>query len=206
MLCVALFVDGRRREQAVLRDWELALSPRAVQALAIAEERITAELALIDLMYDDAREHREVGRTADAIRLLDQGCTLIENYCPTMLRSLAALSVLSRMAAAMAPPRPLRPRAFKLRELEGFALLNQFVHQFLVTTGERFRLRLYFLARGFRALVRIVTNATQRAKDVRAEVEWGQLEAAQHDVRSLSDEWLESFRLLLMSLAAERRD
>ena len=206
MLCVVLFVDGRRREQAVLRDWELALSPRAQEALAAAKEQICSELAIIDLMYEGAEGHRVEGRIADAIRLLDQGCKLIEAYCPTMLRSLAALSVLSRMAAAMMPPHPLRPADFRLPQLEGLALLNRFVHQFLVTTGERFRIRLYFLARGFRTLVSVVTRATRRVHDTQsAELEWHQLASANHDVRSLSNEWLESFRLLLMSLAAERR-
>jgi hypothetical protein len=206
MLCVALFLDGRRREQAVLRDWELALSLRSKQTLALAREQISAELAVIDLMYEGAEQHREEGRTEEAIRLLDEGCKLIEGYCPTMLRSVAALSVLSRMAAAMAPPRPLRWRDFQLRQLEGLALLNQFIHQFLVTTGERFRIRLYFLARGFSTLFRIVTRARRHVKEVHSpEPEWRQLSAAKHDVRSLSDEWLESFRLLLMSLAAERR-
>jgi hypothetical protein len=206
MLCVVLFLDGRRREKAVLRDWELALSPRAKQALAAATEQVTAELAVIDLMYEGAREHRDEGRSADAMRLFDQGCHLIESYCPTMLRSVAALSVLSRMAAAMAPPRPLRPKDFRLRELEGLALLNQFLHQFLVTTGERFRIRLYFLARGFSTLVRIVARARRRVQDVAsAEPGWQELAAATHDVRSLSNEWLDSFRLLLMSLAAEKR-
>jgi len=204
MLCVALFVDGRRREQAVLRDWELALHPRAKQALAAAREQIQADLAVIDLMYEGAQERRHQGRTLDALRLLDQGCLLIEDYCPTMLRSVAALSVLSRMAAAMAPPRPLRPRDFRLRQIEGLALLNQFIHQFVVTAGERFRVRLYFLARGFRVLVHVVTRARRRFREEPGPA-WQDLTAARHDVRSLSDEWLESFRLLLMSLAAERR-
>jgi hypothetical protein len=110
------------------------------------------------------------------------------------------------MAAAVAPSPPLRVRAFHLRQLEGLALLNQFLHQFLVSTGERFRIRLYFLGRAFQTLLSVVLRATQRAKQTRpAEPEWHQLEAARRDVRTLSDEWLESFRILLMSLAAERR-
>jgi hypothetical protein len=140
------------------------------------------------------------------MRLLDEGCRLIEDYCPSMIRSLAALSVLSRMAAAVAPAPPLRVRTLHLRQLEGLALLNQFIHQFLVSTGERFRIRLYFLGRAFQTLLSVVLRATQRAKQTRpAEPEWQQLEAARRDVRTLSDEWLESFRVLLMSLAAERR-
>jgi hypothetical protein len=204
LLCIALFVDGRRRELAVLRDWELALGPRAKDLLGVTRARLDAELAVIDLVHDGAREHRGRGRTSEALRLFDQGCLLIESYCPDLLRSVAALSVLSRMAAAMAPPRPLRPQDFRLRELERLAFLNQFAHQFVVTTGERFRMRLYFLARGISTLVRCVTRVRQGLR-VAGEPSWEQLAAATHDVRSLSDAWHESFRLLLVSLTAERK-
>src|ERR1700741_1772274 len=89
ILCVVLLLDGRRREQAVLRDWELALNPRASEALTAASEKITAELAVIDLLCEGAQQHQDQGRSADAIRLFDQGCLLIESYCPNMVRSVA---------------------------------------------------------------------------------------------------------------------
>jgi hypothetical protein len=206
LLCVSLWLDGRRRTQAVLRDWELVLTPKAQALMEQKKAHIEGELALVDWAYEQARHAQDVGRTKDAMRLLDEGCRLIEDYCPSMIRSLAALSVLSRMAAAVAPAPPLRVRGLQLRQLEGIALLNQFIHQFLISTGERFRIRLYFLGRAFQTLLGVVMRATQRAKQTRpAEPEWHQLEAARHDVRALSDEWLESFRILLTSLAAERR-
>ena len=205
LLCVALFIDGRRRELAVLRDWELALGPRAKDLLVATRQRLDAELSVIDLLHDGAQEYRGEGRTTDALRLFDEGCRLIESYCPDLLRSVAALSVLSRMAAAMAPPRPLRPEDFRLRELERLALMNQFLHQFVVTTGERFRMRLYFLARGISTLVRCVVRVRRRSRG-EAGPAWELFGAATHDVRALSNEWHESFRLLLVSLTAERRD
>lgn len=201
-----LALDGRRRARRVLRDWELVLTPKGERVLDLARTRVQGKLALMEFTYSQARRAQDVGRTREAMRLLDEGCHLIEQYCPSMMRSLAALAVLSRMASAVAPVQPLDFRAFRLRQIEGIALLNQFVHHLLVTTGERFRLRVYFLARAFATLLRVVTGATQRVKQTRpAEPEWRQLEAACHDVHSLSDEWLESFRVLLMSLAAERR-
>jgi hypothetical protein len=201
-----LFLVGRRSESRAMQDWELVVTPRGCHELDRAAGFVDSRVALLDFTCDHAQEARDAGRTADAMRMLDQGCTLIEEYCPTMLRSLAALSVLSRMVSAMAPAPPLRPSAFRLRQLEGLARLNQLLHHFVVTTGERFRLRLYFLARAFQTLLRVVAGATRRARQAgRAAPEWSELEAARHDVRALSDEWLASFRLLLLSLAADAR-
>ena len=203
---VLLYLIGRRSEQETLRDWELVLTPRGAAELREAETRVEAELSLVDFNYERARAAQDVGQTAEALRLLDAGCHLIEQYCPSMLRSLAAMSVLSRMVGAMAPVRPLVARTFSLRELAQLAYLNQFLHHFLVTTAERFRLRVHILARGFATLLRVVARSTQRAKLTRpAEPEWQRLEAARHDVRALSGESLESFRVLLLSISAERR-
>lgn len=207
VLAIALFADGRRNERGIARDWELVLTPKGRRELGLAEDRVGAELDLVDVTYDRARTAHEHGSREEALRLLDLGCDLIEDYCPTMLRALAAMSALSRMVAVMAPPTPLRPRAFQLRQLVQLAHLSQFLQHFLVSTKERFRLRLAILARGFVTLRRIVFRSTRRAHDVPDALgeEMLQLQAARHDVRSLSQESLESLRLLLTSLAAEQR-
>lgn len=201
-----LYVDGRRRERAIERDWEIVLTPKGQAELERARERVSAELELVDMTYAKARVAKEHGSDEEALRLLDVGCELIERYCPTMLRAIAAMSVLSRMVAAMAPPRPLRPAAFKLRELAQLAHLNAFLHHFLVTSLERFRLRLSIMARGFTTLVRIVFRSTRRAHDGPDALgaELPRLEAARADVRTLSNESLEALRMLLEGLAAER--
>jgi hypothetical protein len=206
LLPAALYLVGRRSETRAMQDRELVLTPRGRVELESARSYVDGRIALLDFTYERARDAQDGGRWHDAMLMLDQACALIEDYCPTMMRSLAALSVLSRMVSAMAPAAPLRPRAFRLRQLEGLALVNQLAHHFVVSTGERFRLRLYFLARAFQTLLRVVTGATQRVKQTRpAEPEWRELDAARRDARTLSDEWLESFRVLLVSLAAEPR-
>lgn len=215
LLClVLLYLDGRRRERAVLRDWELALTPKGERALRSMEHKTSSELALVDLTYTRAREAQDIGHKAEALRLLDVGCRMIEEYCPTMLRSLAAMAVLSRMVAAMAPVSPMRPRRFELRPLTNLAYLNRFIHHFLVTTAERFRLKVYILARGFETLGHVVIRSTSRVKEADATdkepeatgQEWRLIESARHDVHSLSQESLETFRVLLVSMAAERRE
>lgn len=207
VLAIAVYADGKRNEKSVARDWELVLTQKGRHELGLATERIDAELELVDLAYEQAHGAHVRGSREEALELLDMGCELIEAYCPTMLRALTAMSVLSRMVAVMAPVPPMRPRAFKLRQLVQLAYLHRFLNQFLVSTKERFRLRLAILTRGFVMLRRIVFRSTRRVHAVPHTLgdELPQLDDARRDIRTLSEESLESLRLLLTSLAAERR-
>jgi hypothetical protein len=125
-----------------------------------------------------------------------------------MLRLLAAMAAFSRMVAAMAPVPPLRPRDFRLAQLVSLAYLNRLLHQFLVSTGERFRLRLYILGRSFGLATRFLLESTRRIlrREGEAEREWAQIEAIRDDLETLTDESLASLKVLLASLGAERRD
>ncbi|HXB56825.1 MAG TPA: hypothetical protein VN461_18835 [Vicinamibacteria bacterium] len=204
---VFLYLTGRRQEQQVEKEWELLLTQRGTKEIATATERVNSQLAVIDWAYDRAGAAQERGQTQQALDLFRIGCELIEDHCPTMLHCLGALAALSRMASAMAPSRPLRPSRFQLRELAHLALLNQFLHHLLVTTRERFRLRVAILVRGFRTLMRIVTASRTRIERSESEgvADIREALAARHDVRSLTDETLETFRLLILSLEAEEK-
>jgi hypothetical protein len=196
-----LYLAGRRSEGATMRDWEMVLTPRGERIYMALERRVRNELELADITYHRAAQARELGSTEEALRLLDMGCKLIERFAPTMVRSLAAMGVLSRMVAAMAPMPPLRPRDFQVGQLANLAHLNRFLHHFLVSTAERFRLRLSILSRGFSLLGRLLFRATHQPEPA-----WNDIVAIQHDVAALSNETLESFRSLLISLAAEQRE
>lgn len=204
VILALLALNGRRRERAALRDWDLVLTPKGGRELARARDRTDAELALIDFSYGSARRLYDEGSTAEALAMLDHGCRLIETYCPTMFRMLAAMSVLSRMVAAMGPIRPLPPTRFKLRQMMQLAYMNTFVHYFLVTTGERFRLRVYTLQRGFLLMSRVALRTLRLARLAPA-APWEDVDALREDTRALTDESMESFRALLMALSAERR-
>lgn len=204
---VVLFLLGRRNESAVKRDWALLLSPAGEKLYNRLETRVQSDLALADITYDRAFEVRELGSVDEAIRLLDVGYRIIENFAPSMLKLLAAMATFSRMVSAMAPVRPLRPSQFRLAEIVSLAYLNSLLHQFLVSTAERYRLRVYVLGRCFGIATRYLFNSTRRIaqRQSESEREWEQIQATRHDFQSLTDESLESLRVLINSLDVEKR-
>jgi hypothetical protein len=207
---LVLFLFGMRNERAVRRDWELILTPKGEKLYQGIETRVQAEMALADMTFDEAFAVRQLGSVDEAMRLLDVGSRVIEKFSPNMLRLLACMATFSRMVSAMAPVTPLRPRDFRLAQLASLAYLNRLVHQFLVSTAERFRLRLYILGRGFGIATRYLLDSTQRAihegPGPQADREWDQIEAIREDFQTLTNESLSSLHVLLTSLAAERRE
>lgn len=205
---ILLYVVGRRNERAVWRDWELVLTPKGQAVYRTIEERVDTELALMKTAYTNAQHDEQLGSLEEARHLLHIGHQVIERFSPSMLRLLAITLAFSRMVAAMAPIEPLRPNDFQLRQIVSLAYLNRILHQFLVSTGERFRLRVYILGQGFGLATRYLMRATDRILHQRsnAEQEWDQINRIQGDLHALSAESLRSFRTLLTSLTAERKE
>src|SRR5262245_10267962 len=205
---VVLFLFGRRNERVIRRDWELLLTPKGEKLYRNIEGRVNNEMALADVTFDEAFAVRELGSVDEAKKLLDVGYRVIEKFSPNMLQLLAAMANFSRMVSAMAPVSPLRPRDFRLTQIVSLAYLNGVLHQFLVSTSERYRLKLYILGRSFALGTRFLLDSTERIVrgEPEADREWDQIQAIRHDFQNLTDESLDSLRLLLTSLAAEKRD
>ena len=205
---IVLFLFGRRNERVIRRDWELLLTPKGEKLYRNIEGRVNSEMALADVTFDEAFAVRELGSVDEAKKLLDVGYRVIEKFSPNMLQLLAAMANFSRMVSAMAPVSPLRPRDFRLTQIVSLAYLNGVLHQFLVSTSERYRLKLYILGRSFALGTRFLLDSTQRIVrgEPEAEREWDQIQAIRHDFQNLTGESLDSLRLLLTSLAAEKRD
>lgn len=205
---VVLYLFGRRNERVVKRDWELLLTPTGERLFRSIEGRVQTELALADVAYDEAFAFRELGSVEDAMRLLDTGYQIIEKFAPSMMRLLGAMATFSRMVSAMAPVQPLRPHDFKLSQLASLAYLHKVLHHFLVSTAERFRLRVYVLGRSFGLATRYLLQATHRilGREESAGRDWEQVRSIRHDFQTLTEESLSSLRILLTSLGAERRE
>jgi hypothetical protein len=203
-----LLLLGLRNERQIARDWDLLLTPKGERLYHSIEGRVNNEMALAALTYDEAFAVRELGSVEEAKQLLDVGFKVIEKFSPNMMKLLAAMANFSRMVSAMAPVTPLRPRDFKLSQIASLAYLNGVIHQFLVSTAERYRLKLYILGRGFDLGSRFLLQSTQRIGTGQPEVdrEWEQVRAIRDDFQTLTNESLESLKLLLTSLAAERRE
>jgi hypothetical protein len=92
--------------------------------------------------------------------------------------------------------------------LKGLAYLNQLLHHFLVTTTERFRLRVFILGRCVGLAVRYMVRSTGRIAENApdADREWEQIAAIRDDLGTLTSASLESLKTLLVSMAGEKKD
>ena len=208
--CLAvLFLFGRRNERAVRRDWELLLTPKGEKLYKSIEGRVQSEMALADLTYEEAFTVRELGSVQEAQKLLDAGYRVIEQFSPDMLRLLAAMATFSRMVSAIAPVQPLRPKNFRLVQVSSLAYLHGVLHQFLVSASERYRLKMYILGRSFGLATRFLLKSIQTlgapAGTAEAQKEWDQIDAIRSDFQTLTDESLDSLRILLTAMAREDR-
>jgi hypothetical protein len=205
---VLLYLLNRRDEARLKREWTFLLSRRAERLYARVEERVTAELAVAETAYDEAFAVHELGSVDDAIQLLAIGYRVIEIFAPNMMRLLSTMSAFSRMIAAVTPIQPLRPRDFRLPEIVNLAHLNRLVHAFLVSAGERFRLRAYILGQSFGVALRYLLRSTRRivGREQASEREWEQIQLVREDLDALTRESLESMRALLAALDAERAE
>ena len=203
-----LFLLGRRDERRVGKDWELVLTPKGQRIYGSMETQLKTDLELMNTTYEEAASLRELGSVEDAKDLLDAGFRIIEHFAPNLLKLLAAMATFSRMVSAMAPVAPLRPRSLQVGGLRGLAHLNRMLHHFLVTTTERFRLRVYIIGRCVGLATRYMVRSTRRITENApgADREWDQIAAIRADLGTLTDESLESLKALLVSMANDRKD
>jgi hypothetical protein len=207
-LVLFLRVFHLHNNQAIRRDWEMLLTPAGLQAYRQLKASISLDLETAGYSYGEALRFRDAGSVDDAIRLLRSGCAVIAQAAPDRLRLLAGMSVYSRMVAAMLPVRPLPVRGFRLPGTWGVAGLATVLHHVVVTSVEQFRIRLWALREGFRIVPRVVARSTDRVAAHRtlAGTDWERVMAGQADFQLLSDESLESFRILVTALCAEKRE
>jgi hypothetical protein len=204
---LVLFLIGRRNERLIRRDWEMLLTPRGEKVYGAIEGKVRAEIGMADLSFEHALVYRQLGTTEEAIRLLDVGYRVIEKFAPDMLRLLAMMATFSRMVSAIAPVRPLRPKDFHLVQVSSLAYLHGMLHQFLVSASERYRLKMYILGRSFGLATRFLLKSIQNLGlgATEAAREWDQIEAIRSDFQTLTDESLDSLRVLLTAMAREDR-
>ena len=205
--CLLFLALWARINERWWRDWETLLGHQEQALYARMRSQLDGDLAMADYAYDKAEEHRQGGSVDEALRLVELGYTMIERAAPDLRRLLAGMAVFSRMVSAMVPVAPLRPRDFKMAQLASLAALNQVLHRFVVTSAERFRLRLYVLGQGLAVVLRYLGGSTRRIRDTRSTLDrdWEDVAALRSDFRTISDESLESFRICLASLAAQGR-
>jgi hypothetical protein len=193
----------RYNSRAVRRDWEAMLHPTGQRLL----EELRLQHRLDAGVADDMRERVSVARRREdytqAMHLVELGTQLLVEATPNRLARLRGMAVCARMASAMLPVEPLHFRRFELRELATIAGLGAVLHNILLTTTERFVLKLQILALGFKLVTRALGHTADAARVVPVQREaYDRFERAAADWTTLDVEHVEAFKVLVTSLAA----
>jgi len=203
---VVTWVLGRYNARAIERDWEMMLTAKGRGAIEALELQVLCDGAAVESARIGALSARERADYTQATRLAGLAYRAVEEATPDRLKRLRAMGVCIRMATAILPVPALKPRNFKLTQLASLAGLSKFIHHLLVSTGERFLLRLYVLGLGYRIITRSLSGSSASVKNDVGDVwAWDIFDRATSDWSTLEREHVESFRVFVLSLTAEKR-
>lgn len=204
---LVLAIRAFNNQSELLRDWDRALTPWGLDSYRELEQRLEGEARMTEYAFRRAFDARAAGSPDEAIRMLETALEIVERTSPDMLSLLREMSNASRMAAAISSIDPLPARGFRLRALSTLAVVAAVVHQLLFTASGQFRLRSYVLQRGIGVATRFLLEDAKRLRleDRGSNSEWDRIAAARADLQTLTTQSLETFRILVMALAAQPR-
>jgi hypothetical protein len=158
-----LVAAGRVHElwtRARLGRYAVLLEPQAREWLAELRREVEEDRTVAEVHAELAREQWQMSRD-EAVSNLE---ALAQHFERTVQPNLGALihelRVAARTVKVVAPPRPLGAAAYRLWRLRGWSGLGLLAHWLLVTGWQRVRVRVWFLARGLKVVVRAVTGAS----------------------------------------------
>lgn len=203
---VVTWVLGRYNARAIERDWEMMLTAKGRGAIEALELQVLCDGAAVESARIGALSARERADFSQATRLAGLAYRAVEEATPDRLKRLRAMGVCIRMATAILPVPALKSRDFRLTQLTSLAGLSKFIHHLLASTGERFLLRLYILGLGYRIITRSLSGSSASVKNDVGDVwAWDIFDRATADWSTLEREHVESFRVFVLSLTAEKR-
>ena len=204
---LVLIIRAFNNQAEILRDWENALAPWGLESYRELELRLDGEARMTEFAFRRAFEARTAGSPEEAIRMLEAAVEIVERTSPDMIKLLRQMSNAARMAAAISPVDPLPARGFRLRSLTTLAVGAAVAHQVVFTAAGRFRFRSFVLRRGIGVATRFLLEDAKRLRteDRGSSVEWDRIADARADLQTLTTQSLETFRVLVMSLAAQPR-
>ena len=197
-----LWILARRNEKNVRTDWETLLRGEKAEWYEDTKSGIENNTSLIRMTMKEARDIKQLGDFEEALRFLKIGADVIQEFTPGLLCLLREMMKFSRMVSAMAPVSPLLPSRYQIAEMNNLAVLNQMLHQIVVSAKQRFRLKLRIIATGVRITSGYLMTRINRVLHRRSstEQEWDEIVAAGQDFQQLTSESVESFRNLMAAL------
>jgi hypothetical protein len=202
---IVFMIFARRNEKNVQAEWQTLLSPASEKTFLQTRHQIERNSSMVGVAITEAMEIRKLGDLDEAIRFLDTGSDVIERFTPNLLSLLKVMIKFSRMMSAVTPVDPVLPQNFHLAELTNLAQLNRILHQILMSTKQRFRLKLYILGKGVRIASHYLLQSIKNVVTHRSAVdqEWEEVTKIGQDFQKLSNESVQSFRSLLEALSTD---
>jgi hypothetical protein len=193
---------ARRNERKVRSDWEDLLKGEKAEWYEDTKSGIENNTKLIRMTMNEAKDIKQLGDIEEALRFLRIGGDVIQEFTPGLLCLLKEMMKFSRMVGAMAPVSPLLPSQFHIAEMINLAVLNQMLHQIVVSAKQRFRLKLRIIATGVKITSGYLLTRIHRVLDRRStsEQEWVEIVNAGQDFQQLTTESVESFKNLMGAL------
>jgi hypothetical protein len=198
-LLAALIATAFYNHASLQRQWEFVLEPWHDEILSGFHAKAAGEQAAANSAY---RRALKATNHAEAVRLIDVGLRFVERTAEDWMTILRYTALLSRMADAITPISPLGVWAFRLPALRGWALVNAILHHFVVTAGERLRLRCYVLRECWKVARRNARRSTRRI--TRGVDDWRRLAMVREDLATSTEETIRSFHAILLSISARQ--
>lgn len=197
-----LLILARRNERKVRADWENLLRGEKAEWYEDTRSGIENSTKLIRLTMKEAKDIKQLGDFEEALRFLKIGGDVIQEFTPGLLCLLKEMMKFSRMVNAMAPVSPLLPSHFHIAEVNNLAVLNQMLHQILVSAKQRFRLKLRIIATGVKITSGYLLTRINRLLSRRSgtEQEWEEIVTAGQDFQQLTAESVDSFKHIMGAL------
>ena len=204
---VVTWILGRYNARAIERDWEMMLTAKGRGAIEALELQVLCDGAAVESARIGAMSARERADFPQATRLAGLAYRAVEEATPDRLKRLRAMGVCIRMATAILPVAPLKPRDFRLTQLSSLAGLLE-VHP--SPAGQH------------RASASCCASTSSVSATASSPARWAARAAASATTsatcgpgtsstaplrtgRRLEREHVESFRVFVLSLTAEKR-
>lgn len=193
----------RRVDRHAWPAWTATLHGELAAHYAYLAEVLEGNAELVRSSAALAGTHAQRGAHAVARQRLGILFGLVESCTAAMIERLDEWLVVCRAAVTLYPVEPLPLKSLKLPALRGISVVHRAAHAVVVTSGERFRLRLRVLDWALHRLRGIARRArgrlmTRVADDLRPS-DWRTAQAVTHDFAALSDEALVSAHGLLQA-------
>lgn len=185
------------------RGWPawLGLDELNLDGVATMRASLRQRANLVTVALQGVEQERRAGDHEEAVALHDLSTTILQTFVQDVSGRLQQWADSARALSALYPLAPLSVLRARLARLRLLAAAWHVLHWILVSSGERFRLRVAMLTRSLRTLARYWRSARPPR---RASGEWRAPSIVAHDTQILAEAAADTYDALARSRLSHR--